>query len=603
MTASAPPEQGQLVQVRARPWVVTDVEAGGMPLNALALADPEHLVTLRPIDDGAEPDESLRVIWEVEPGARVIERGGLPSPTQFDDPQRFDAFLDAVRWAMTSQADRRQLLAPFQSGIEIEAYQLEPVARAIAMPRTSLLIADDVGLGKTIEAGLVAQELLLRYRARRMLVLCPADLQQQWRDELREKFGLEFWIVDSELVRELRRTRGLAANPWAVFPRLIASYDWLKRERPLRSFRETLPAGDEPRYPRRWDLLIIDEAHNVAPSGRGHYATDSQRTRLVREIVPHFEHRLFLTATPHNGYKESFGALLELLDDQRFARAVEPDRAQLAPVLVRRMKAQFRDFDGAARFARRVVAPIEVEIGEAEREAHALLRSYVELRSAGAVDARERTATEFVTLLLKKRLLSSPAAFAHTLATHRQTVEHGRVATPTPEAVLRGQIATLDDAFDDDDAYDSAQDDAHEQAVRCFRPLADDERALLDRLQAGAEAASSKADSRARALIAYLEALAPDERVIVYTEYRDTQRWLADLLRARPVGKGARLELIWGGMENDRRSALKAAFQAPPDQAPVRILLATDAASEGINLDRAVLATLVAGPDIAFDGR
>ncbi len=150
--------------------------------------------------------------------------------------------------------------------------------------------------------------------------------------------------------------------------------------------------------------------------------------------------------------------------------------------------------------------------------------------------------------------------------------------------MLRGQIAALDDAFDDDDAYDSAQDDAHEQAVRCFRPLADDERALLDRLQAGAEAASSKADSRARALIAYLEALGPDERVIVYTEYRDTQRWLADLLRARPVGKGTRLELIWGGMENDRRSALKAAFQAPPDQAPVRILLATDAASEGINL-------------------
>ena len=584
MPSSAAPEQGQLVQVRARPWVVTDVVQGGMPLDALALSDPEHLVTLRPIDDGAEPDESLRVIWEAEPGARVIERGGLPSPTEFDDPQRFDAFLDAVRWAMTSQADRRQLLAPFQSGIEIEAYQLEPLARAIAMPRTSLLIADDVGLGKTIEAGLVAQELLLRYRARRMLVLCPADLQQQWRDELREKFGLEFWIIDTAFVRELRRSRGIGVNPWTVFPRVIASYDWLKRERPLRSFRETLPAGDEPRYPRRWDLLIVDEAHNVAPSGRGKYATDSQRTKLVREIVPHFEHRLFLTATPHNGYAESCSALLELLDDQRFARTVEPDRAQLGPVLVRRMKEQFRDFDGASKFARRVVAPIEVTLGNSEREAHGLLQRYIELRLAGAADPRERTATEFVTLLLKKRLLSSPRAFANTLATHRETVEHGRAAKPAPEVVLRNQIAHLDEAFDDDEAFESAQADAHEEAIRCFRPLSGEERALLDRLRACAEAASVKADARARALITYLEGLPDDERVIVYTEYRDTQRWLADLLRSRPIGRGDRLELIWGGMEDDRRAEIKAAFQAPPSQAPVRILLATDAASEGINL-------------------
>ena len=147
------------------------------------------------------------------------------------------------------------------------------------MPRVSLLIADDVGLGKTIEAGLVAQELLLRYRARRILIVTPADLQLQWRDEMRDKFGLEFRIVDRELVRQLRRARGIHVNPWTHFPRLITSIDYLKTETPLRRFRETLPGPDEPRYPRRYDLLIVDEAHNAAPSGRGRYATDSQRTR------------------------------------------------------------------------------------------------------------------------------------------------------------------------------------------------------------------------------------------------------------------------------------------------------------------------------------
>src|SRR5207248_141484 len=107
------------------------------------------------------------------------------------EPARLDAFLDAVRWGATSTADVRALQAPFRSGIEIEDYQLDPVVRAIEMPRVNLLIADDVGLGKTIEAGLVIQELIVRHRARRVLVVCPSSLQIKWRDEMRDKFGLE----------------------------------------------------------------------------------------------------------------------------------------------------------------------------------------------------------------------------------------------------------------------------------------------------------------------------------------------------------------------------------------------------------------------------
>lgn len=111
--------------------------------------------------------------------------------------------------------------------------------------------------------------------------------------------------------------------------------------------------------------MIVDEAHNVAPSGRGRYATDSLRTVALRELVPHFEHRLFLTATPHNGYDESFTALLELLDDQRFVRAVSPSREQLRQVMVRRLKSELPPrFDGTPRFPRRVLHPLEVEYGE-----------------------------------------------------------------------------------------------------------------------------------------------------------------------------------------------------------------------------------------------
>ena len=321
----SPPEQGQLVSVRSRRWVVNEVRAEHAPATA-AGAGPRRAPSTSSPCSSVEDDalgEELQVVWEIEPGAEVIEKVALPEPTGFDPPDRLDAFLDAVRWGAASTADVRNIQSPFRSGIDIEDYQLDPVVRAIQMPRVNLLVADDVGLGKTIEAGMVALELIIRHRARRVLVVCPASLQVQWRDQMRDKFGLDFRIVDSELMRDLRRQRGIHVNPWTHFPRLITSIDFLKRERPLRLFKETLPAEGESVYPRRYDVLIVDEAHNCAPSGRGKYATDSLRTEAIRLLAPHFEHKLFLTATPHNGYSESFTALLELLDNQRFARGMD----------------------------------------------------------------------------------------------------------------------------------------------------------------------------------------------------------------------------------------------------------------------------------------
>src|SRR5438270_11689777 len=305
----APPEQGQLVDVRQRRYIVADVSKSGLlpsPLD-VATATPQHLITLTSVEDDALGEE-LRVIWELEPGTHVTEKAALPQPLGFDEPRRLDAFLDAVRWGASSSADVRALLSPFRCGIEIEDYQLDPVVRAIQMPRANLLVADDVGLGKTIEAGLVVQELILRHRVHSVLIVCPSALQIQWRDQMRDKFGLEFRIVDAALMKELRRSRGIHVNPWTHFPRLITSIDYIKRERPLRLLREVLPAPGHPIFPRTFDLLIVDEAHNAAPSGTGRYATDSDRTHAIRTLVPHFEHKLFLSATPHNGYQESFAA-------------------------------------------------------------------------------------------------------------------------------------------------------------------------------------------------------------------------------------------------------------------------------------------------------
>lgn len=557
-------------------------------------ANLSHLVSVSSLEDDAFGEE-MQVLWELEPSKQVYERVSLPAVSTFDSPDVLDAFLNAVRWGAISTADQKSLQSPFRSGIDLEEYQLDPVVRAIRMPRVNLLIADDVGLGKTIEAGLVAQELILRHRVRTMLVVCPSSLQIQWEAQMREKFGLEFRIIDSDFMKELRRRRGLHTNPWTHFPRLITSIDFLKRDRTMRLFRETLPSEGEVLYPRRYDLLIVDEAHNMAPSGKGRYATDSQRTQAIRTLVPHFEHKLFLTATPHNGYTESFTALLELLDSQRFARSVMPDRKQLETVMIRRMKSELEfNWDGSRRFATRVIEPLEVDYSQAERLAHQQLKEYAESRKLTTKSDPERLATEFVMKLLKKRLFSSPAAFATTLEKHEQSLTTARrrkavTAKPTTRVLLK-TIDEIEEEFANDDSYEEATSEALSVAGRLFTDSSKNERALINDLKKYAQNASSRPDSKARELIKWLKhnilvnGQWTDKRVLIFTEYRATQKWLHGIFASEGLADQNRLMLIYGGMDSDDRERIKAAFQTDPAKSPIRILLATDAASEGIDL-------------------
>lgn len=580
--SSKAPEPGQLVEVRRRQWIVSDVDA-----SAVAPGMPkQHLVKLSSIDEDALGEE-IEVLWELEPGAHVIERAGLPTLSGLDDPSTLEAFLDAVRWGAATNADRGYLQAPFRSGVSIEDYQLDPLVRAIDMARTNLLIADDVGLGKTIEAGLVIQEMLLRHRARTILVLCPSSLQEKWRSEMAEKFGLEFRIVDTDSLKRLRRELGLHANPWTAFPRLIASIDWAKQGEGLRLLRDVLPP--QPTFPRRFDMLVVDEAHNVAPTV-GKYAEESLRTRLVRLLAPHFQHKLFLTATPHDGYTESFTALLELLDDQRFSRNILPSEEQLARVMVRRLKSDLVDAEGKKLYPVRRLEALNVEYTAEEREARQILEQYIASREKQG--EQEDVASHFVHQLLRKRLASSPAAFMSTLARHTATIEGtggARRTSNLDERILRRAIAKTEEDYADDEAREAAEAEAIEEASLRLRPLSSDEQKLLERLRSWAERASHKPDSKAKALLRWLEEnLRPkghwsNARVILFTEYRATQKWLHEILASHGFG-GERLALLYGGMDPKERETTKAAFQADPRESPVRILLATDAASEGIDL-------------------
>jgi superfamily II DNA or RNA helicase len=582
-TYRARPEPGQLVEVRRRQWVVADVDAAGLDTGT-----PQHCLTLSSIDEDGLGEE-LQVVWEIEPGAQVIERAGLPSVTGQDDSDTLDAFLDAVRWGAATNADRGFLQAPFRSGVSIEDFQLDPLVRAIDMARVNLLIADDVGLGKTIEAGLVIQELLLRHRARTVLIVCPASLQEKWRVEMLEKFGLDFRVVDTDYIKQLRRERGIHANPWTSHPRLITSMDWAKGGEGLRAMRDVIPPHVG--HPRKFDLLVVDEAHNVAPAAGAHYALESQRTRFVRAIGPHFQHRLFLTATPHNGYTESFTSLLELLDDQRFARNILPDEKRLSQVMIRRLKSDLVDAQGNPLYARRTLQALEVPYTAEEREIHRKLDDYCVSREKDAGKAGNGFGTAFVNRLLKKRLLSSPAAFASTIEKHVASLSEARPAKPDTmaERILYKAILKADEDYADDREVENAQAEAVEEATRRASPLTAEQRGMLDELRAWAQRARNQADSKAKAILDWLTAnLKPDgqwndRRVILFTEYRTTHQWIHQILASHGFG-GERLAQLHGGLSQEEREPIKAAFQASPHDSPVRILLATDAASEGIDL-------------------
>lgn len=578
-----PPEPGQLVEVRRRQWVVAEVNSSKLESSYTT----QNLVTLSSIDEDGLGEE-LKVIWEIEPGAQVIERAGLPAITGQDDSNTLDAFLDAVRWGAATNADRGFLQAPFRSGVSIEDFQLDPLVRAIDMARVNLLIADDVGLGKTIEAGLVIQELLIRHRARTVLIIVPASLQEKWRIEMLEKFGLDFCVVDTDYIKQLRRERGIHAKVWTSHPRLIASMDWVKSGEGLRAMRDVLPPI--PGLKRKFDLLVVDEAHNIAPAAGAHYAIESQRTKFVRLISPHFQHRLFLTATPHNGYTESFTSLLELLDDQRFARNILPDDKQLSQVMIRRLKSDLVDAEGRLLYAQRKLQALKVQYTTEERNVHQKLNDFCASRESGG----RSIGTTFVNQLLKKRLFSSPSAFATTLEKHIATLSEVGRRKPKDvmtERILRKAILRAEEDYANDQSVEEAQTEAVEEATRLSEPLSSDQQQMVTELRDWAQRAKSRPDSKAKAILDWLaKYLKPggqwnERRVILFTEYRTTHQWMQEILASHGYG-GDRLGLLHGGLSQDERGPIKAAFQASPKDSPIRILLATDAASEGIDLQK-----------------
>ena len=211
------PSQGAVVQCRSHRWLVEEVEPAEH-------ADGDTVVRMACLDDDAN-GQRLEVFWQREVDALVLGKTTWDTVGQrgFDDPQVFGSYLNTLRWNCVTSTDPGLFQSPLRAGIDVKPYQLEPLRKALLMPRVSLFIADDVGLGKTIEAGLIMRELLLRQKVHRVVVVAPPSVVLQWKGEMESRFGLSFAVLDRQYITEMRRQRGWGINPWATHTRFIIS--------------------------------------------------------------------------------------------------------------------------------------------------------------------------------------------------------------------------------------------------------------------------------------------------------------------------------------------------------------------------------------------
>jgi SNF2 family DNA or RNA helicase len=623
-----PQDVGRIAQVRQRLYQVEDVH--------LCAGASSTIVRLSGID-ADNLGRPLEVIWEQELDARLeVEDWGLLGGRGFDPPDRFSAYYHTLRWNRITASRIDLFQAPFRAGISIEHYQLEPLRMALSMPRVSLFVADGVGLGKTIEAGLVARELLIRRKIAEIVVCCPPSMLLQWHEEMETRFGLLFQIIDRAYVHRIRKERGYNVNPWDTHNRFIISHNLLKDEEYAADLRSWL--GRDLVRPRT--LLILDEAHHAAPASGGTYAITSQFTRRVMEFAPKFEHKLFLSATPHNGHSNSFFTLMAILDPQRFCQGVKVRARERDQVLIYRLKDDLRQLEIS--FPRREVEPVRISApvkGTAELELATKLEAYCTLREERlhAEPIKVRNASAFLRSGLQQRLLSSVEAFWRTLSKHNQTIQEQLRRQENAGAAKRidideRELVAIGSGVDADEEIDELVDPPETSAASSGGPAAREdplsaeaerqteratlatlgdtrhpnfarEMTLLDEMITLADRARHAPDEKLKKLFEYIERhmLEPagrgapgrrdwtTHRILIFTEYDDTLVYVRRHLEAflqSTTDPAERLAIYKGSTSLEERQEIKEAFNADPAAHPVRILLATDAAREGLNLQK-----------------
>jgi superfamily II DNA or RNA helicase len=475
------------------------------------------------------------------------------------DADRFDLRMEALN--LTIAHEQGQLLSISNSLVRLEPYQLACVNQVMESLRQRALIADDVGLGKTIEAGLILKELQARNRAESVLFVVPAHLQKKWVRDMDRFFDLDLTVADRAWVEGERRRLGDAANIWGQDGiQLITSMAFLRQD-------EFQPALEE----AFWDVAVIDEAHKAAQRG-----TDQNVTAQMAERVAHnSESLLLLSATPHDGKGEGFRSLISYLDPLLVAEDQELSRETVEQVMIRRGKQTIYDDNGERIFPNREVKTMQVSMTPAEEQLYDGVTEYVQ-EVYNRSEQLNEPAVGFAMALMQKRLVSSVGAIRETLRRRLQgLLEEGgadRDLSEEAEAYLDGQD------------LEEADQQAAEQELETLTVVKGDDalRAEIETLQdLVSQAESIPVDTKAQQVKRYIQQLLeenPQEKLLLFTEYRDTLDYLLEEVSDQPWAD--EILTIHGDVDKDERQQIENQF----NHGEPRLLFATDAASEGIDL-------------------
>ena len=567
----------------------------GARVDGIDAGQAVTVVTVAPV--GAD---ALTVYYKTDENAlreRMLFRSDEPSlslavaghPWAFDAPgEEFKLAAEAYRINLAWLFD--PMMAVHASNIDPLPHQITAVYESM-LPRQPLrfVLADDPGAGKTIMAGLLMRELTIRADARRILIVSPGSLVEQWQDEMREKFGLEFTIFGRDLLN-----RSSSGNPFDEYPFLIARLDQLSRDEDLLA---KLGATS-------WDLAVVDEAHKLSASWYGTKLNETKRFKLGKVLGKVARHFLLMTATPHNGKEEEFQLFLSLLDSDRFYGKFRDGahRVDTHDIIRRMTKEEMVKFDGTRLFPERIAKTVNYKLSELEAALYAAVTNYVKdemNRADRLVDGSRKGTVGFALTCLQRRLASSPEAIYQSLKRRRERLQRrleeerlqqrGRglsellTSQPVPENLNEAEEELTAEEYEE--VEEKVVDQA--TAAETLQELAAEIESLKD-LEAQARAVVHSGQDRKWEELSQLLQNTPamkdaggnHRKLIVFTEHRDTLNYLASRIRGL-LGDEEAVVLIHGGVHRDERRKIQEQFRNEPG---VKFLIATDAAGEGINL-------------------
>jgi SNF2 family DNA or RNA helicase len=566
----------------------------GQSLSGVEPTQVVSVVATVPLGDGAvqlvyrTPDGQIKERLLSHADEQSINIATVERPFSFDgDGAAFQLACEAKRIDLAFLFD--PMMAVHTSNVEPLPHQITAVYESM-LPRQPLrfVLADDPGAGKTIMAGLYIRELIMRADARRILIVAPGSLVEQWRDELFEKFGLEFHIYSALLT-----LLSPSGNPFEDYHQLIVRLDQLSRNEELQD--KLCAAG--------WDLAVFDEAHKLAAHYFGTKLEKTARFRFAEKIGAQVRHLLLMTATPHNGKEEDFQLFLSLLDSDRFYGKFRDGvhRVDASDLMRRMVKEELVKFDGRALFPERKAYTVNYALSDLEAALYESVTHYVqtEMGKADQLEGPRKGSVGFALTALQRRLASSPEAIYQSLKRRKERLES---RLREEKLGVRGRDAAAEALAnvpeDDDDLNAEEQENLEETLI-------DEATAALSIAELEAEIRILEdLEKHARALVAsgqdrkwdelskilqnnpeMRDASGRQRKIIIFSEHRDTLNYLHRKI-AGVLGNNDAIVTIHGGTHRDERRRLQALFRSDPD---ARVLVATDAAGEGVNLQNANL--------------